>query len=85
MQTSTTDSTGSGVAIALGSHLAVGLTSLLAGVILGGWLAFETGHWRAFKGWIEGLGGAATLLVVGLLAVTVAVTALATYGRASRR
>lgn len=66
------------------SHLVVAVTALAAGVVTGGWLAFETGYWRAFKGWIEGLGGAATLLVLGLLAVAVAVTALATYGRASR-
>lgn len=71
------------VARSLVSHLVVAVTALAAGIVAGGWLAFETGHWRAFKSWIEGLAGVATLLVVGLLGVALAVSVLAAYSRAS--
>lgn len=68
---------------ALVSHLLVALTALAAGVLAGGWVAFETGHYRQFKALIEGLAGTATFLVVTLLVVAGAVTVLATYGQAS--
>lgn len=68
---------------ALVSHLVVSLTALAAGVVVGGWLAFETGHWRGFKRLIEGLAGTAMFLVVALLTVAAAVTTLATYAEAS--
>ncbi|EJN57098.1 hypothetical protein [Halogranum rubrum] len=30
-------------------------TALLGGVFVGGWLAFQTPYWRAFKALVEGL------------------------------
>ncbi|WP_255194905.1 hypothetical protein [Halorarius litoreus] len=68
---------------ALVSHLVASLTALAAGVVAGGWLAFETAHWRGFKELIEGLAGTALFVVVALLTVAVAVTALATYAEAA--
>lgn len=65
------------------SHLIVALTALAAGVVTGGWIAFETGYWQGFKQLIEGLAGAAVFLVVALLTVAVAVIVLATYEQAS--
>ena len=46
--------------------------ALLGGVAVGGWLAFQTPHWRAFKAFVEGfpvLSG----LHLGLLLVLVGV------------
>jgi hypothetical protein len=67
------------VAESLASHLVVALTALAAGIVTGGWLAFETGYWQGFKATIEGLASGGLLLVVGLLAVAAVVTLLATY------
>lgn len=66
-------------AISLLSHLAVGATSLLAGVVLGGWLAFETGHWRAFRSFVEGSAAVGVTLAVGLCLLALAVSLLASY------
>jgi uncharacterized membrane protein len=71
------------VVASLASHLLVALTALVAGVVTGGWIAFETGYWRGFKDTIEGLAGGGLPLVVALLAVTAVVTLLATYRQAS--
>jgi hypothetical protein len=73
--------TAADAAASLASHLAVAVTALAAGVVTGGWLAFETGHWEGFKATIEGLAGGGLLLAGGLLAVTAVVTLLATYRR----
>jgi hypothetical protein len=45
--------------------------ALLGGVAVGGWLAFQTAHWRAFKAFVEGapLSG----LALGLLVLFVGV------------
>lgn len=78
-------STDTGVTVeaveALVSYLVVALTALAAGIVTGGWLAFETAHWRGFKQLIEGLAGTAVFVVVALLTVAAAVIVLATYER----
>lgn len=66
------------------SHLVVGVVSLIAGVVLGGWLAFETGYWRAFRAWIEVLGDGAMALAVGLGLVAVGVSLVVAYARTGR-
>lgn len=71
------------LALLLG-HLAVAVLSAAGGVILGGWLAFETGYWRGFKAWIEGLGDGATALAVGLLLLAVVVSVGAASAHAGR-
>jgi hypothetical protein len=48
--------------------------ALVAGVVLGGWLAFETTHWRGFESLVEGvpIGSAfhfGVLLVLAALAL----------------
>lgn len=65
----------------LASHLLVAIAALGAGVVLGGWVAFETGDWRSFKAGIESLSGLAIPLVVGLLTLAVGTGAAAAYTR----
>jgi hypothetical protein len=64
------------------SHLVVAAASALAGVVLGGWLAFETGYWRGFKSLIEGVSGGALVVGLALVAIAVGVT-LAASARAA--
>jgi predicted permease len=59
----------------------VGVTSLLAGVVLGGWLAFETSHWRAFRSAVEGSAAVGVPLAVGLSLLALVVSLLASYRR----
>jgi F0F1-type ATP synthase membrane subunit c/vacuolar-type H+-ATPase subunit K len=70
----TNDGTSFGIGL-FASYLAVAAGALAAGVVLGGWLAFETGHWRGFKSWVESMADGAVLLAAGLL-VAVAVLGL---------
>ena len=65
--------------ISLLSHLAVGATSLLAGVVLGGWLAFETRHWEAFKSLVEGSAAVGVTLAVGLCLLALALSLLTSF------
>lgn len=81
MHSDATASRRTGGAEALLSHLAVGVLSLLAGVALGGWLAFETGRWEAFKSLVEGSAVGAFTFAVGLCLLALLVSALATYRR----
>lgn len=62
--------------ISLLSHLAVGANSLLAGVVLGGWLAFETGYWAGFKSLVEGSAAVGVPLAVGLCLLALALSLL---------
>jgi hypothetical protein len=60
---------------ATGSTLAVGgatAAALVAGVWVGGWIAFETDHWQGFKSLVEGA-PVGSALHVGLLFFLVAV------------
>lgn len=54
-------------------YLAVTVGSTVGGILIGGWLAFETDHWQEFKAVIEGLGDGAVMLAVGLVVVAVVV------------
>lgn len=65
----------------LASHLVVAVTALVAGVVLGGWLAFETGYWRDFRAWVESMADTAALLAIALLLVAAAVSVATTYHR----
>jgi hypothetical protein len=68
-------------AVLLASHLVVTVSGLAAGVVLGGWLAFETGYWRGFRAWVESMADTAALLAVALLLVAGAVSVATTYRR----
>ncbi|SEP23978.1 hypothetical protein SAMN04487948_12542 [Halogranum amylolyticum] len=67
----------------VGTGLLTALT-LLGGVAVGGWLAFETSHWRAFKTFVEGL-SVLSALHLGLLLVVVGVAAKAALVAVSTR
>lgn len=69
--------------VLLGSHLVVAVTALAAGVVLGGWLAFETGYWRGFRAWVHSLADAAALLALGLLVIAVGIGLATTYRHAA--
>jgi MFS family permease len=60
--------TGRTTASAVGSLGAVAV-ALVAGVLLGGWLAFETAHWRGFKSFVEGVPVGSALHLGVLLAL----------------
>lgn len=66
-------------AVPLVSHLVVAALCLAAGVLLGGWVAFETGYWGGFKTAIEGLAGVVPALVTVLLLLAVGLSAATTY------
>lgn len=70
-------------AILLVSHLVVAVSALAAGVIIGGYVAFETGYWEGFRAWVNSLADAAALLAVCLLLVAVAVGVATAYRTAS--
>jgi hypothetical protein len=65
--------------VLLASHLVVAVSALFAGVVLGGWLAFETGYWRGFRAWVNSLADAAALIAVALLLIAGAVSVVTTY------
>jgi len=73
------DSTVKNAVVLLASHLVVAVSALAAGVVLGGWLAFETGYWRDFRAWVESMADTAALLAVALLLVAAAVSVATTY------
>lgn len=56
-------------------HLSAVALSVGAGVLIGGWIAFETDHWQEFKGVAEALGDSAVLLAGALVLVAVIVSA----------
>lgn len=71
-------------AILILGYLSATVLSAIGGIVIGGWLAFETDHWKDFKVIMEGLGNDAVLLAVGLLLVAVVVsTGAAAYARPS--
>lgn len=80
----TAGSTGLHPVTLFGSHLAVGVLSAAAGVVIGGLIAFETGYWFRFREWIHGLGRTAVALAAGLLLLAVVVSLVAAV-RSSRR
>lgn len=67
------DRTARRFSVLLLGYLIVTIISVVGGVLIGGWLAFETDHWQEFKVMIEGLGDGAVLLAVGLVVVAVVV------------
>jgi len=73
------DSTVTNAVVLLASHLVVAASALFAGVVLGGWLAFETGYWRGFRAWVNSLADAAALIAVALLLIAGAVSMVTTY------
>lgn len=82
------DSSATDAVVLLASHLVVAVSALAAGVVLGGWLAFETGYWRGFRAWVNSMADAAALLAVALLLIAGAVSLAAAYrsaGPASSR
>jgi hypothetical protein len=82
MSTKDTESSTNSVVVLLASHLAVAASALAAGFVLGGWVAFETGHWRDFRAWVESMADTAALVAVALLLVAAAVSVATTYQRA---
>lgn len=58
-------------AASFAGHLVAVAAALVAGIVLGGWIAFETGRWTAYKGWIEAIGDGALLLAAGLVVISV--------------
>lgn len=78
------DTTGRRFATLVLGYLSATVLSAIGGIVIGGWLAFETDHWKDFKAIMEGLGDDAVLLAVGLLLVAVVVsTGAAAYARPS--
>lgn len=61
-------------ATAAAATTAAATIAALAGTIYGGHLAFETGRWRTFKAWIEGVPAvAASDLAVALFALALVI------------
>lgn len=62
--------------------LAIACVSLLAGIFVGGWIAFETPYWRSFRGAVEGLPVVSALHVgIALFVVAVGIGVVVAYRR----
>lgn len=56
--------------------------SLVGGVLIGGWIAFETPNWRAFRSFIEGMTigtGQSVGIMLFLIAVGIGLVTTITY------
>lgn len=71
----------SGLAVLLTSVVTTALGAV-AGVLIGGWLAFETPRWRGFKRTVENMEVLTALdLGVGLLVLALLIGGLVAYAR----